>query len=109
VSKPDPNYANLEFVNDAERIFFEEARLGLATIEFIRSDVGRYLHGCAKQQAEEARDKILTLNPYVQEDQAEIAKAQADAACGQAFMRWCSDLIQAGNMAEQSLQEYDNG
>jgi len=105
----EPNYSNIDFVNDAERLFFEQARLGIAASEFIRSDVGRYMHGCARQQADEARDKVLLLNPYIPEDQAAIAKAQADAACGLAFMRWCTDLIHVGHEAEQSLQEYDNG
>jgi len=100
-------YHNLEFVNDAEREFFEEARLGVEASNFLLSELGRYLHGRAKIELDEARDAILELNAYDFKDRMEIARHQKNAACGQAFMRWLVDLIQNGKAAEQQLSEYE--
>ena len=100
-------YANIEFVNQSEREFFEEARLGVMAMDFLRGEIGRYLHGRAKAQVEEARNEIMTLNPFDPADQIQIALHQKNAATGDSFMRWLTDLIQNGQLAEQQLSEYE--
>ena len=100
-------YGNLDFVNQAEREYFEEARLGVEASNFCHSELGRYLHGRAKMEMDEARDGILQLNPFDPKDQIEMAKLQAQAACGEAFMRWIVDLVNNGLLAEQQLSEYN--
>lgn len=100
-------YAGIEFVNESERQFFEEARFGVMAVEFLHTEIGRYLHGRAKAQVTEARDEILTLNPFDPADQIKMAAIQLQAATGEAFMRWLADLIQNGQMAEQQLNEFE--
>ena len=103
----EPVYGNVQFVNNSEREFFEEARLGINVRDFLNGDIGRYLHGRAKLEIEEAKHEILHLNPYDVEDQRKIVRMQYQSACGEAFMRWCADAIQNGELAEQSLKEYE--
>lgn len=102
------DYSMVEFIDAQEREYFEEARLAIEFKHFLNSEVGRFLHGRAKIDVEEAKEKILELNPLDTEDQKKILQAQKDAACGTAFMRWCAEAIQNGLNAEQQLKnEYD--
>ena len=99
------DYSNVEFIDEAEQAFFHEARLGIEVTSFVNSEVGRFLHGRAKLDVDEARDAILELDPYDAEDRKEISKLRLKAASGHAFLRWCVEAINNGRAAEQQLTE----
>lgn len=97
--------SRLEFVNDQERIYFAEAHLGEQMRQFLNGDIGRYLHGRAKAQYTEALEKCIHADLKTSDGRAEAAKAQFDAAVAEAFMGWCADAIQNGEIAYHKIQE----
>ena len=81
---------------------FAEAALGRDTKEFMSSDVGRYLLGCAQLEYKEAIRK-LKRTPFwrfrrIQQLQNEMWRAEH-------FMVWLRDLIVQGRSAEFALAE----
>jgi hypothetical protein len=69
----------LEFVNEQEQQYFAEAVLGEETRQFLQSSVGRYLHGCAKQEYDQCRDKMWDLDPYTPEGKREFLQLKRQA------------------------------
>ncbi len=98
------DYSGIDFVNDAERTYFEEARLGISFMTFLRSDVGRFMHGRAKLDLEETKTDILVLSSSDPAFLAEFERLQQKAWCAEHFMQWCSEAIVNGKNAEQQLE-----
>jgi hypothetical protein len=93
-------YVGVEFISDQERLHFEEARLGETVREFLVSPVGRYLHGRALIQLQEAQTALVDCTPE------NLAELQRSAKQAQTFMFWLADAISNGEMAYQNLKEY---
>ena len=98
--------SDIQFVDEQEREYFAEAVLGQSMVEFLTSDVGRYLHGCAKQEYDRCRDEMFDLDPYTPEGKAQFLKLKADAVAAAHFMRWCAEAISRGQQAEFMLANY---
>ena len=98
--------AAVEFIDDQERIYFAEAALGQQFVEFLRSQVGRMLHGRAKQQLDEAKTEMLALDPSTPEGLEKWREKKIDAEVAQAFMTWCAEAINNGDAAAVQLEEY---
>lgn len=98
--------SEIEFVNDQERQFFAEAVLGEEVREFLVSQIGRYLHGCAKQEYDRCRNEMFDLDPYTPEGKRDFLKLKRDAAAAAHFMRWCLEAIELGNQAGTMLENY---
>lgn len=96
----------LEFINEQEREYFAEAVLGEDARQFLQSSVGRYLHGCARQEYDRCRDKMFDTDPYTPEGKREWARLKQDAAAAAHFLRWCVDVIQRGDQAATMLETY---
>ena len=105
----DVDYSRIDFINDAERGYFEEARLGVNVSNFLQSDVGRYLHGRAKIALEEVKQQMLDLSSAMPDFQSQFDKLQQEAWCAEHFMKWCAEAIVNGEGSEQQLEEYRNG
>jgi hypothetical protein len=100
----------MQFVDDRERQMFAEASLGIEAQEFLRSPVGAYLHGCAKQEYESAKEELLHLAParwgwQSKRVQLKALKLQMRAENAHNFMQWMAEAIQQGALAEQSLEQ----
>jgi hypothetical protein len=95
----------IEFIDETERQAFARARLGSDVVDFLHSSSGRYLHGRAKLQIEQAREDALNCNPYTPWGRRKWKKIQHDAAVARAFVQWCADAIVDGNHAEQELNQ----
>ena len=93
----------VEFLNDQEREYFARAKLGSDVEEFLQSDVGRYLHGRAKQEVTESQSEALNCNPDSWFGRRKLNKLRARAAVAENFMRWCADAIVDGRNAESQL------
>ena len=93
-------YGGVEFINDAERLYFEEARFGETVRAFLASDVGRYLHGRASKQRYDALEALATAKPE------DVVELQRSAAQGLAFMKWLAEAIANGDAAFQQLETY---
>lgn len=98
--------SQLEFVDRTEQEYFAQAKLGEDVREFIVSPVGRYLHGCAKQEVERYRDALEQCNPDSIYGRRKIRRLQKKADAARFFMTWCAEAIQIGDMAYQQLEEY---
>lgn len=108
----DVDYSGVDFINDVERRYFEEARLGIGVQQFLQSDVGRYLHGRAKITLEEVKDKMLELEPSTAGFEEEFYQLKQEAWCANKFIKWCAEGIMNGQNAEQQLESFrgnDNG
>jgi hypothetical protein len=93
----------VEFVDEKEREYFARAKLGSDVEAFLQSDVGRYLHGRAKQEVTECQEQALDCNPNSWFGRRKLSKLQTRAATAENFMRWCADAIVDGRSAESQL------
>jgi hypothetical protein len=99
----------IDFVDQAEREIFARFKMGEDVRDFLQSDVGRYLHGRAKQQLEESKVDALDVDPdgwrsfFVRRKLRQI-RLRAEVA--RSFMKWCADAIIDGNHAARELDEY---
>ena len=83
----------LEFINKAEELYFAEAVIGEEVRQFLASSVGRFLHGCAKAEYDECRDKMFDTDPYTPEGKREYTKLQRKAWAASHFMEWCVEAM----------------
>jgi hypothetical protein len=102
----EKDISHLEFVDEKERLYFERARLGIEVHAFLRSTTGRYLHGRAKADLEQAQVDALECNPNSIFGRRKLKKIQRKADCAKAFIRYCTDAITDGLHAEQELGQY---
>lgn len=97
------DFEHLEFVNDQEREYFCEAKLGEDIAQFLVSEVGRYLHGRAKIQFEEAKQAAIELDHNDKDFPKKFSQVKFEAAVAEKFMTWCADAITSGNNALTQL------
>lgn len=102
----DPDFSGITFIDENERLYFAQAKLANDVLLFLRSPVGRYLHGRAKQQYEEAKEGALKCNPNSFFGRRKLKKLQQEAAQAHCFMQWCTDIISEGEFATQELEQY---
>ena len=93
----------LEFLNDQERTYFAQARLGEEVIQFLNSNVGKYLHGCAKQEVEELRNALEECNPDSIFGRRKIRRLQRKVGAARYFMQWCAEAINQGEFAYHQI------
>ena len=99
----------IEFIDERERELFAETQLAESFRVFLASEVGSYLHGCAKQEVEICKEELLALvvpgalTP--EQIQQQIGPIQVRAWCATNLLKWCDDVFQAGETAAGELQE----
>lgn len=94
----------IDRLDPTSRTFFAEAALGRDAMEFVTSDLGKYMIGCAKQDAEDAHQKLKDTLPW---RWRRIQKLQNDIRCSEQFVLYIRDLIIRGKSAEVALEERD--
>ena len=99
----------LDFINEQEQQFFAEAVIGLKAREFLTSEIGQFLHGCAKAEYAECRDKMFDLDPYTAKGKQKYLKLKADAWAASHFMTWCVEAMNRGDEAEVMLNDMREG
>ena len=99
----------LKFVNEAERQYFAEAVLGQEVEQFLVSDVGRFLRGCAKAEYDACRDKLFELDLYTEAGKKEHDKLKREAWGAAHFTQWCAEAILRGQEGETLLNESREG
>ena len=97
---------DIKFIDEREREYFVQAKMGQDVLDFLRSPIGRYLHGCAKQEVEELRDALEKVNPDSIWGRRKLRRLQLKAKAARHFMTWCAEAIQVGEMAYRELDEY---
>lgn len=96
---------DLDRFDDRERELYATMILREDVLEFLRSPVGRYLHGRAKLDLEAAKEDLLDCNPLSWWGRRKILKIQHRAGIARSLMRYCVDAINDGNVAEKQLTE----
>lgn len=96
----------IDFIDEHERQYFEEARLGQDVRQFLNSRPGRYLHGRAKLVLQEAKESAIEVDLEEEGAKEKLRKLQQDARFAREFMRWCADAIENGEAAETQLDSY---
>jgi hypothetical protein len=99
----------VDFIDEKERELFARAQLGSQTRQFLDSDLGRYLHGRAKQEIEQAQVDALEVDAVSWRwwrNRHKLLKLQMKAAVARQFLRWIIEAIQDGEIAFQELNEY---
>lgn len=99
-------FEDVEFIDNKEREYFARAKLGEDVLSFLRGPVGRYLHGCAKQELEAHRDALETCNIDSIFGRRKLRRLQKKADAARYFMQWCTEAIQDGDAAFQEIQDY---
>ena len=102
----EPDYSQINFVSDKERVLFEEARLGIDVTTFLNTQHGRYLHGRARNELERIRNELQTLNPFEKGGRQKWEDLQREAWCAEHFMLWCVEAINYGNEAQVNLESF---
>lgn len=81
---------------------FAEAIIGKDAEEFIHSDIGQYILGCAEQEIAEAADQLKRVHPWrtrrIRELQNQVWRAES-------FQSWLVGLVVSGQQALQSIEE----
>ena len=96
----------VDFVDEKERELFARARIGEEARRFLESDLGRYLHGRAQKEIEQAQVDALECNAWTWLGRRKLLKLQHKAGVARSFLRWIVDAIQDSEVAYQELSEY---
>ena len=94
--------AHIESLNPEARVLFAEAVLGKDAVDFMATELGRYVVGCAQEEIKDAYTSLKKTSPWrifrIQELQNEIWRAEK-------LLAWLQDLIVSGKRATQILDQ----
>lgn len=90
------------FINEQEAALFAEAVLGDDAMEFLNSELGQYVRGCAKQDQEDAKSQLLKVDP---ENTSEIRKLQMKAKVAGSLIGYLAEIVQRGSAAADQLEQ----
>lgn len=77
--------------------------MGREARQFMASELGQYLLGCADQEAAEAAEELTRVDPT---DAKLIQSLQNRHWRGMSFRKWIEELIVAGQQAEEVLDDH---
>lgn len=96
---------SIRFSDEREKQLFQEAKFGQDVVDFLRTDVGRYLYGVAKQEMEISKNGMAELHPADSRFKQKYAKLRFDYEVANKFVEWLSEAISTGSQAEFQLEE----
>lgn len=94
----------LDSLTPQEFSMVAEADLGRQVKEFLQSDIGRYLLGCAQQEHQAAMEALKQTSPW---RRRRITDLQNQAWRAESFMGWLRELLIRGRSAEGALTQGD--
>jgi len=106
MSEATNSLQGIEFIDEREKLLFAKAKLGSDIVAFLKSDVGRYLHGRAKLEVQEAEGKMLECNLDSRFGRNKAKKLQSQVQNALNFMRYLADMINEGDCSMQDLESY---
>lgn len=105
----DPELIDLDsvdFIDETERRYFSEARLGYEVIEWLRTDVGRLVHGRAKIDAEDAKERLVNLDLSDPEYHSKASALKLELEVARRLLAYLAEAIAHGQTSEQQLETY---
>lgn len=97
------DYSRVSFVDERERVLFAEVQIGQEARDFLATQLGQYLRGCAEREIADCTAAIAEVNPDSWFGRRKIKRLQQDMAGAKRFIQWLAEAIQAGNLAEKEL------
>ena len=91
----------LDYINNMSQELFAEAIMGRDAEDFIQSDIGQYLIGCAEQEAHEAMDQLKRIFPW---RRTKIIELQNKIWRAESIQSWLAEIIIKGKQATQQLE-----
>lgn len=79
-----------------------EAIVGRDAEDFVQSDIGQYILGCAEQEAQEAMNQLKHVYPW---RRRKITELQNKIWRAESLQSWLAELVIAGKQATQQLDE----
>ena len=92
----------IDRLDPTSRTFLAEVALGEEAREFVNSDLGKYMIGCAKQDADDAYQKLKDTAAW---RRRRIQQLQNEIRCAEQFVFYLRDLVIRGKAAEIALDE----
>ena len=92
----------LDSLDPSTRTLVAEVDLGRQVPEFLRSELGRYLVGCAEFEYREAMEELEHVSSW---RRRRIRDLQNQAWRARSFLGWLRGLVIAGKSAENALAE----
>lgn len=92
-------------MDDEDRVKLASVHLKDEVLEFLRSEVGRYLHGRAKLDVEAAKAELLECNLHSWWGRRKAHRIQARGLVAQQVLQYCTDAIQDGLIAEKEISQ----
>ena len=83
---------------------FAEAILGRDAEDFVQSDIGKYLIGCAEQEAQEAMEQLKHVYSW---RRRKIMELQNKIWRAESVQSWIAEIIIKGKQAIQQLEGED--
>jgi hypothetical protein len=84
------------------RLLLAQTELGMEAEEFLKSDVGRYLLGRARQEGAHAAGDLATVFPW---RKRKIQQLQNRIAWANSFESWIRELINTGRSAASTYDQ----
>ncbi|WP_020409812.1 hypothetical protein [Hahella ganghwensis] len=88
---------------DSEKYLFAEFRLGCDVEDFLKTDVGRYIVGVAKQEIQESITELLNGQTHAPNESALYKARRAKDA-----VHWLLQAVERAKVAETQLRDMDN-
>ena len=79
-----------------------DAILGKDAEDFVQSEIGKYLIGCAEQETLDAITQLKKVYPW---RRRKITELQNKIWRAESFQTWLAELIISGKQATQQLEE----
>ena len=89
-------------MSDDNKELFAEAMMGRDAEDFIQSDIGRYIIGCAEQEAQEAMQQLKTVSSW---RRRRIIELQNKIYRAESIQSWLAELVIKGTQAIQQLDD----
>lgn len=81
---------------------FAEAMMGRDAEDFINSDIGKYIIGCAEQEEQEAMEQLKRVYPWRRK---KITELQNKIWRAESIQSWLAELVIKGKQAISQLDE----
>ena len=95
----------IETLDPTAKVLFAEAVLGRDVHDFLTSELGRYIIGCAEQ---EYRDAVLKLETVPAWRWRRVRELQNQMWRAKSLLAWLRDLLTAGASAEHVLDDMEH-
>jgi hypothetical protein len=94
---------DINFIDENERRLFADVDFHCKCVDFLRSEIGRYLEGCAVQDIKDCAIELLDVDAS---DADAIRKIQTKAGSARNFLAWLNEAIAIGENSGQLLETY---